>query len=702
MEIVGTFRRTLYKSGDGYLVGLFRKKDDNKTITFTGNFDNLVEGYDYVFEGEYVVHDKYGKQFRVDSYNFKKPEEKDSLIEFLSGGNFPGIGDKKAKAIVDTFKEKTIDVIIERPEDLYMVPGLSEKNINTLHLVLKEERESFETYLFLNEQGFTTSEAKKIFKYYRSNTINVVKDNIYKVYLDIKDISFKRVDSIFLKGGDLADKKRLAAGILYIINEITFRTGGTYVLEEDILRVINGVLSYEFNMEEINDALNLMKSYIKVDGERYFNYEYYKAENYIVDKLIYLRNSRVSIKDFDKFIQREEKLQKINFSDSQKEAIKLSLSHNVSVISGGPGTGKTTIVRAITSILVKDLDYSEKDIALLAPTGRASKRLSDVCRMDASTIHRFLKWNKEKDTFQLNEYNKSNVKVVIVDEASMLDVLVFDSLLRALKLDIKVVLVGDVNQLPSVAPGNLLYDIISSKYIPTALLTDLYRQAEESSIVKLAYTLNKGKPVLEESKDLEYIETGEIIENIKKLINKDSELSSFIILAPMYKGINGIDRINQEIQAFLNPPSKHKSERKFSNTIFREGDKVLQLNNLPDENVFNGDIGYVKKIVGSNIYVNFDDNVVKYTNSLQSYLTLGYAVSIHKAQGSEFETVILPLSKTYNRMLYRKLYYTGITRAKNKLYLVGDIRALEIAASLNTSSKRPTTIKEKLIKKLKI
>ena len=442
----------------------------------------------------------------------------------------------------------------------------------------------------------------------------------------------------------------------------------------------------------------------------------YHAETYIVKRLRSLSNNDgIKDKKLDEKIKEIEEFFDIKYNNDQLKAIKESYEKDLLIITGGPGTGKTTIMKAITEIYrqMNKLTYDKlnEKLALLAPTGRAAKRMTEQTNLPASTIHRFLRWQKETNKFQVNEYNKSKVEFVIVDEASMIDTYLMDSLLRGLNANCKILLVGDDHQLPSVGPGQVLHDLIDSEMLPVVELKELYRQSKNSNIISLAYDVrNKeiNESIFNISDDLTFIKCtdDEVINNICEISRTYIDLSykKFQILAPMYKGINGIDNINNYVQEIFNKKDKSKNELKIGETTFREEDKVIQLTNMPDENVYNGDIGLIDEIKTTpkkEINIDFDNNLVKYTPSNFNNFRLAYSISIHKAQGSEFDIVVIPIIKQYYKMLYRKLIYTGVTRAKKKLYLVGDFDALRMAAANNEEVLRRTTIKDYLINGIK-
>ena len=718
--IKGNYKKSLFQGDNGYIVGLFKIKEADdincdligETVVFTGYFHELNDSDTYILNGKFVIHSKYGEQFLVDSYERCMPEEKDAIVEFLSSGLFKGIGEGKAKKIVDVLGKDTLNIIIDNPDKLLLIPGITKKNIEVLSTTLEEYQASYKIVLVLNDLGFVTRDSMVIYNKYKNRTLDVIDSNIYKLYEDIKEIPFKKIDQIALKS-DYAvdDERRLKAAIIYVVDEVCNTYGHSYLHIDEIYGYVNRCLMTNISKEAYINSLNSLILDLRIikDNEKYYLKEMYEDENLIVNRIKYLMKLEDdSYKKLDLIINELEEYQDIKYNDEQLLAIKNALIKNFLVITGGPGTGKTTIVKAIVDLYkeVMDISYDKlnEKIALLAPTGRASKRLSEATHLPAYTIHRFLKWNKEMDRFQVNEYNKSDVEFVIIDEGSMVDVNLFASLLRGLRSDTKIIIVGDYNQLPSVGPGQVLKDLIESEKINLIKLNYLYRQSNDSNIINLAYDINSGsinEDNFNKGTDLILKESDSslVMEQIKKICNsyKKMDYKDFQILVPMYKTLNGIDGINKLAQEIFNPKSKLKKELKVGDVIYREEDKVLQLANMPEENIFNGDIGIIDSIDKKEIVINFDDNYVRFTPSNFNKFKHGYAISIHKAQGSEFKTVVIPVVNEYNKMLYRKLYYTGVTRAKKELYIVGDINALKRAASNNNSDIRRTTIKDKII-----
>lgn len=719
--IKGHYQRSIFQNSNGYHIGLFKVKETNdpklsifidKTITFTGYFHELNDMDTYLFFGQMVEHPKYGTQFTVSSYERCKPEEKDAIVEFLTSGLFKGIGEKKAKAIVDVLGKDTLSIILENPDNLILIPSITKKNIETLHTKLKEYEASYETVLYLGELGFSTKDSMIIYNFYKDKVKMIVEEDIYQLIYSIVEINFKKIDRIALKNGILKDADiRVRAAIIYIMEEVSNIYGHSYFYFDEVFSYLPRVLSVRISLEKFKDNLNYLIKDLKVveKGEKYYLKEMYEAETFIVKRFRLLSNKEEeSFKNLDTLFKEMEDVFSISYNEDQRQAIMESMKKNFLIITGGPGTGKTTIMNGITNLYktLHKLSYEDMAdrVALLAPTGRAAKRMSDATMMPAATIHRFLKWQKETNKFQVNEYHKSNVELVIIDEASMIDTLLMASLLKGTSSHCKIILVGDAYQLPSVGPGQVLHDLIASQKLPVVFLNQLYRQGCDSNILSLAYDVRKGllhNEVFNRDEDLTFVQCSdnEVIANLMEVSAtfKDLSYKNFQILAPMYKTINGIDMINQKLQTIFNPKDKSKKEIVVGEFIFREGDKVIELNNMPDENIYNGDIGIISQIITSptkKIIVDFDGNEVAFTASNFNKFRLAYAISIHKAQGSEFDVVVMPIVKGYNKMLYRKLVYTGITRSKKMLYLIGDKEALKIAVSNTASDVRRTTIQD--------
>ena len=725
--IKGSYSKSIYENNTGYVIGIFKVSDTDsenlsdyigRSITFTGYFHELNNMDTYIFYGELVNHEKYGEQFRVDSYERVKPEEKDSILEFLTSGLFKGIGEKKAKAIVDVLGKDTLKIILENPDNLILIPKITEKDVSILHNKLKEYESSYEIIMYLSDLGFNTKDSMLIYNFYKNKTKSIIEEDIYSIIFDINDITFKKIDLIALNKGIERDSIiRIKAAIIYIMNEISNTYGHSYYTYLELLNLLPRVLNCNVLEDSFIYALNeLVKdSRIVIVDEKYYLKDMYDAEVFIVKRFRMLNSKENKIKKLDTNVSDLEKFFNIKYNDNQLDAIKKSIEKDFLIITGGPGTGKTTIIKAILELyrLINKLSYEKlnEKVALLAPTGRAAKRMSEATLFPASTIHRFLKWQKDQNRFQINEYNKSKVEFVIIDEASMIDTYLMDSLLKGLSANCKIIIVGDDHQLPSVGPGDVLHDLIESDMLNVVKLRDEYRQDEGSNIITLAYDIRKksiNENIFNVKDDLTFIKCldSEVITNIIDIYNtyKDLDYHELQILVPMYKGMNGIDIINNKIQELFNKKANNKKEIRVGEVTFREGDKVIQLTNMPDENVYNGDIGIISEIISSKkkeIHIDFDGNEVKYTPSNFSNFRLAYSISIHKSQGSEFDVVIIPIVKGYNKMLYQKLIYTAVTRTKSKLYLVGDVDALKYASINDRDDNRRTTIKDYLINGIK-
>lgn len=728
--IKGNFKKTIFKSDKGYVIGLFRVKETNsaeledfinKTITFTGYFHELNEEDMYIFYGESLEHPKYGFQFQVSEYERVKPEDKDGLIEFLSSDLFPGVGDKMAAAIVDTLGLDVLDKIMEDPAILNLVPKLTSKKATSIYNSLIKYNESSATIIYLTELGFSMKDAMSIYNVYKNMTKDIIEKNIYSIIDNVDELSFLKVDDIAMKQGiNPDDSNRVKATIMYVVKNLVFSNGDTYLEYGDIIKNVELYLRTELNTDYFDDNLFELEKenkIIKYD-EHYYLADIWKAEDYVANKIIKLasRENKVYPK-LNNYLSHLEETTGIIYNDKQKEAIMKALQSNILIITGGPGTGKTTIIKAIVE-LYSELNKLSNDqltekLALLAPTGRASKRMSESTNLPASTIHRFLKWNKETNKFAVDEYTPDKSSFIIVDEVSMIDINLLDSLFKGLTDNIQVVLVGDYNQLPSVGPGQVLKDLIESDVIDTVHLDLLYRQDENSYINTLAIEIKDNdlsEKFLETRSDYTFLECNgsSIKENLKKLckqvLNKGYDYKRVQLMAPMYHGENGIDNLNIELQKIFNAPSDDKREIIYGDVTYRENDKILQLVNMPDLNVFNGDIGVIKSIIYANtsksgkneIDIDFDGNVVKYVPKDFNKFKHGYIISIHKAQGSEFEMVILPICNSFKRMLYRKLLYTAITRAKKKLIILGEPSAFVYSVNNGNEYIRKTSLLDKI------
>ena len=707
--IKGNFKKYIFKSLNGYTVGLFNVKESNvevpsRVVTITGFLPDLNELDLYKFEGDFVFHDKYGEQFNVTSYEVLLPNDKDNVVSFLSSELFKGIGEAKALKIVDTLGEDCLNLILDDPAALLKVKGLTLKQRNTIVDALSIYSASYERMLTLTKLGFSIKNAIKIEKYY-GPSLNEAIEHPYQITSDIPDVSYPAIDRIRsnLKIKD-DNIERVSYGIIYVMENLSFKTGNIYFSYDEVLSAT--VKSLFVNTEVVNEGIAYLVTdgKIIIDDDKYILTDSYNKSLYIAKRIFNLSKNFENNNYEDDLISLEDMFG-YSFNDEQKDAIYNALNYNFSVISGGPGTGKTTIIKAIVKLYesvfkVRDLSSS---LYLLAPTGRASKRMSEQASFPSYTIHRFLKWDKESNTFFINEDNLSNAKMIIIDEASMIDENLLYSLFCGVSPECKIVMIGDYNQLPSVGAGQVLKDVIESGSVKVTYLNTLYRQDSNSNINYFAKDIlcgNTNFSYFNNSDDLTFVScTSSSVKNILKdflTTYKDISIYDLQILAPMYKGDNGIDYLNSFCQSFLNSKSL-VNELKYNDVSFKENDKVICLVNNLDDNVFNGDIGRIVSITGKGkkeIVCNFDDNVSSFDSSNFDNINLGYAISIHKAQGSEFDIVILPMFNSYKFMLYRKLFYTAVTRAKKKLIILGEESAIKKAIMTDRDENRKTILKD--------
>lgn len=718
--IKGKLKKIIYHNNDsGYVVALFRIKETNdkvmmdkvnKSITVRGIFTDVNIDISMTLYGYYTNNDKFGMQYAVESYEIDIPTTKDGIIEFLASSFIEGCGEKTAKKIVDYFGEKTLDIIKENQDNLLKIEGITAIRAAKIYNSLLNYNKSSDAILKFQNLGFTIEECSRIYNKFKDRIDEVLGDYFY----DLKEIiDFKKVDAIYKNNYSKDNDIRIKACILESMQILSFTNGDTYYYQEEILKVLEKEFSIILS-EDVLDYLfdNLVNDEkIYIDGRRIYLMSYYKKELNIANTLKKINeNSVKKIVNLKEKLEDLEKKLGIDYNIDQEKAIITALNNNICIISGGPGTGKTTIINAITKLYIEDKLLGPADImeniALLAPTGRASKKLATSTNLPAYTIHRYLKWYKDSNDFFYNEYNKTNHKLIIVDEVSMIDVDLFNALLNGISSNVKLILVGDTFQLPSVGPGLVLDDLISSDYFNFVPLNQIYRQSDNSYIAYLAKDIKNNdlsEEFLKKKDDYTFFQTDnsmikDAIEQIIRIsLKKKIDERKMQILAPMYKGENGIDNLNILLQKIYNPPSINKREIVYLDITYREGDKVLQLLNDLEKNVFNGDIGYIKEINGGNIAIDFEGNKVVYTKKDLKQIKHAYAITIHKSQGSEFEHVIMPISTSYYKMLYNKLVYTGVSRAKKSLTIVGSAQAFVKAINNNYSSNRKTSLKEKIL-----
>ena len=699
----GKIKSVIYHNeANGYLVAIFRVSkiynDQNKAylkknITITGTILDLKLDTLMRIEGDFTIHERFGNQFKIEKYSIIIPEDNDDIIEFLSSSFIKGCGKKTAENIVKMYGAKSLEIIKEDKFALDKIEGMNENKRENIHNSLMNYSKSSDVILKLKNLGFSIEESGRIYIKYKDCIEDIINSNIYLLN---EIIDFKRLDNIFLNNySDRFDKRRVKACILEGMKALSNNTGDIYYKPEDIFSYLEKIFNINVDYETYLDYLKELEEelFIVIDLEnRYYLQENYEAEVIIAELLKKISKRDINKFDYNEKINKLEQKLKIEYNKDQKKAINDALNNNITIISGGPGTGKTTIINAIVKLYVEKNKLSNleviEQIALLAPTGRASKKMSTSTGLPASTIHRYLKWNKDTNDFMINENNKNFQRLVIVDEVSMVDNSLFAALLKGIPSYVQLILVGDAFQLPSVGPGLLLNDLISSdlfNYIP---LNHIYRQSENSYIPYLAKEI-KNKELAEEfmnkKDDYNFIntDTKNIKLSIKKIIEagitKGYDENKLQVLAPMYKGENGIDNLNIMLCEIFNPDV---GQRKilYGDVYFKEGDKVLQLVNDADNNVFNGDIGFIKSIATINtpykkevVNIDFDGNLVMYQKKNLKNIRHAYAITIHKSQGSEFDHVIMPITYQYRTMLYNKILYTGVSRAKKSLILICDI-----------------------------
>ncbi len=732
MQIEGPIEEIIFRNEqNGYTVFILDFK--STPVTCVGKLVNANVGENLLLEGEYVNNSKYGYQFAFTSYEVTLPTTLAGIEKYLASGLIKGVGPVTARNIVKHFKEATFDIIDMSPSSLAEVKNISLKKALEIGDKFKELKKVQNTVMFLQKYNITTNTALKIYETYGGNTIEVVKNNPYKLVEDIDGIGFLTADRIAKNIGIPEDSQyRVRAGLLHALNSSVEKTGNTFLPKQMLLSQAENILnldrsSYSELYENALQNLTLDKTVIimwKNNTEIAVPTKYYYYEYSVSQKLALLNSSQViekqEVEDEIKFFEEKNR---ITFHQEQKEAIKSAINNGVSVITGGPGTGKTTIIKCIIDIVKQN----NKRFMLLAPTGRASKRMSDSTGEEAKTIHRALEVASGDLTnrFIYNENNNFKTDVVIVDEVSMVDVALMNHLCKALPRDCKLILVGDKDQLPSVGAGNVLDDIIKSGVIKVTMLTKIYRQSDDSLIITNAHLINSGKMPLidnsskdfffEEKNNLDSIKQSIVDLVVKRLPNFTKlESTQIQVLAPLKAGVCGIDNLNKCLQASLNPPAMTKMEIVVGESIFRVGDKVMQTTNNYNlvwkklngfieeegEGVFNGDIGYIELIdfQTGEVVVDFEDGRrCLYPRTEVSQLSLAYAITIHKSQGSEFDVVVLPAIAGPSMILTRNLIYTAVTRAKKMVVIVGEQKNLKRMVANNYTVQRFTLLKDLLI-----
>ena len=694
------------KENNYYILSIFLNDQydfvDGDYLSVVGTFNDFefVEDDLYSFKGEIVQHRKYGTQLSAIVVEPVIEKDKEAIVSYLSSSIFQGVGRKTAELIVDTLGVDALDKIYEDKDSLFNIKGIPEQRKDTIYATIVANKQTQDIILKLNEYNLSNNLILKIYNFYKHNTLRTITENPYSLIKDIKGINFKTVDKI-AETNDIAanDRERILYAFIYTINSFCFSTGNTYISKNTLLYNTFNILYGSRNIAVAKEDILSSYDYALDTGklieieDRVFLPEIYYSEYSIysdISKRLELEvDFDISDSLLDKYIEEVEDELEISYDIVQIAAIKNCIKNNFSILTGGPGTGKTTIILAVIKIFQKIKNYSIHDLldesrsilTLCAPTGKAAKRMSESTGFYASTIHKAIGWSTEDENmeeFVSEKFIKS--ELVIIDESSMIDVFLMYNLLKIINKDAKIILVGDNDQLPSIAPGNVLNDLINSKAISTVKLNKIFSQSEHSSIINISHSIKNNIPfdVLANFDDKEFISANKneminVISAIYDDLIKESSKENIQILAPIYKGTSGINEINMAIQSRFND---NEEQIEYGELIYKVNDRVMQLVNRPEDNIFNGDIGYIEQIYKEGnkvkIVIDYDGNYVTYEKSELNQITLSYACSIHKAQGSEFENVIIPFIDNYNFMLNKNLTYTAITRAKKKLILCGD------------------------------
>lgn len=718
-KICGTVDTIIFASQDNRFTVLKLSPEKLSTqITVTLNGMAPLIGQLLEIEGEWVKHPKFGQQFKAMTYKTVAPTEISGIEKFLASGAINGIGPAMAKKIVAEFGEKTLEIIAKSPNELLKVPGIGKKTAEKISTSYLEQSELTEIMVWLENHGISNTYAGKIFAKYGSFAIDIMEKDIYRLFQDIEGIGFLTADKLaFNLGIQREDKRRIISGIDYALMQLC--NNGHCCIPEmalvdktaKILQVNNQII-FTILKERI-DISSLNTEVVGGETLIYPPYLYY-AEKKVATRLLQLQQATepLSEDNLSLFIKVWEKDNQIQLAQKQKEAIKACLHHGVLVLTGGPGTGKTTVIKGILSIL----KAQGLKIRLAAPTGRAAKRLSETTGQKALTIHRLLEANNlaQDDNLQLG-FSKDiddqlDADVIILDEVSMVDIVLMHHFLNAVPDGCRIILVGDTDQLPAVGPGSVLKDIIRSQKVPAIRLDEIFRQTQTSMIIQNAHIINAGRlpDLRKQYSDFVFYELNDdtsITQKILDLCTKDlphegfDVLKDVQILSPMHRFLCGVENLNLMLQEQLNP-KKNQDELKYSSQTFRVGDKVMHIRNNYQKNVFNGDIGFIQDVNNEKLTVDYFDHIVTYEKNELNELTLAYASSVHKSQGSEYKVVIIPLSTSHYIMLQRNLLYTAITRAKQKVIIIGSKKALMTAIQSNRTQKRYTLLAERLAHKL--
>jgi exodeoxyribonuclease V alpha subunit len=718
MQIIfGLLEKISYHNEENdFVVAKLREKEKKELTTIVGNLSGVSPGESLKLTGKWVQNKRFGEQFQVESFEVTVPATLHGIQKYLASGLIQGIGPIMSERIVEKFGLHTLEVIEKKPERLSEVEGIGPKRISMIRKAWGEQKEIKEIMIFLQGHGVSAAYSAKIYKQYADQSIEMVRENPYRLAHDIYGVGFMTADKIAQNLGiDRHSLIRAKAGLIYVLNQLT-EEGHVYYPETQLIRKAKEILHVDeeiiiLAVKELSKEKEIFLQDLDPDGHHRAAYlaPFYVAETGVAQRLINLKESPSNIRPIhpEKAIEWVQQKLNIKLAQRQEEAVLLAATSKVLIITGGPGTGKTTIITAILRIF----QQLKLRILLAAPTGRAAKRMNEATGWEAKTIHRLLEYSPHKGGFKKDQDDPLEADVVIIDEASMVDTLLMYHLLKAIPSHAHLILVGDVDQLPSVGPGNVLKDIIRSGKFTVVRLTEIFRQAQESMIVVNAHKVNQGElPVLKEidkpeKTDFQFIQEEDpekILQNILDLCSERiprqfrfHPLREIQVLTPMHKGTIGVANLNIELQKRLNPGQPGITRGAWN---FRSGDKVMQIVNNYDKDVFNGDIGWISKIDPEEreVVIEFDGRLVPYDYSDLEEVVLAYAVSVHKSQGSEYPVVILPVVTQHYMLLQRNLIYTGITRAKKLVIMIGTKKALAIAIRNNKPQRRYTLLSERL------
>lgn len=706
-DLYGKLAHVIYANeSNGYAVISFKlERLNEKNIICTGMLFGLQKDFRYHLIGDYIEHPRYGLQFNVNSYEKCLPTDEDAVIRLLSGPQFVGIGKKSAEQIVAVLGCDALQKIRSDIKSLDEVPGMNEKKKQAISEGLASMDDVLEkTIQFFSTYGIGPRNIMRLNMAYGKEAISKVSENPYRVIYELDGFGFKTADKLAMHlGFDPQDPLRKEA---YLVNEVMnygMQSGDTFI-EEELLAIIYHEHIKDDDFQEILQQAIINVHLIKEES-RIYHPSQYQSELQIAAYLNQFPCDVLDPYDEKMYIDELNKLQTaITYNELQLKAIETFFTHDMMILTGGPGTGKTTVVKALTHLFKKL--YPSNQLVCIAPTGRASKRISQLCDVRSSTIHSLLQWNLETNTFGKNAENPLDVDVLIIDEFSMVDNYLFANLCLASINVKKICIIGDVDQLPSVSPGSLLHDLIVSDLCPVVCLEHIYRQKEGSDIVNLAFDIANDSVVFERYQhDLRFFDCDRyqlkevVLQIVHNAFEKGYDVNDVQVLSAMYRGVSGVDNLNAALQKQFNPFDPHKNEIKHNGITFRENDKILQLKNQPDDDVYNGDIGIIEEIVlpdeyddKPHIIARFDDIYVDYTRDFFDNITLAYCITIHKSQGSEYPIVIIPLFKEQSIMMQRRLIYTAVTRAKKSLILLGDRKVFFDAIAVKEKHLRQTTL----------